>query len=163
LLGITCPVANTCYAVGIHRPFIGVDVTLVNGAVTSVSRVDGAADLFGIGCTSATLCYAIGGEDADRVGEIVTLTNGTPGAEHSPKFELWGISCVWGGNCAVTGTERSPGRGAFAELTAGVPGPRVQVNGSQWVFQIVCPTSTTCVAGGERAFDTQAVVVDFSI
>jgi hypothetical protein len=163
LLGITCPAAATCYAVGIHRPDIGVEVTLVNGAVTSVSRIDAADDFFGISCTSATLCYAIGGLDADRTGVVVTLANGTPGAAYSPKLELWGIACVWGGNCVITGTERSPGRGGFALLTSGVPGPRVQVNGSQWLLGIACPSATSCVAGGERARDTEAVVVDLSI
>ena len=45
-------------------------------------------------------------------------------------------------------------------VTNGVPAQPVRVNGSQDLFKATCPSSSLCIAAGERAHFTMGVVVD---
>ncbi len=92
----------------------------------------------------------------------MTLHDGAAGTTHvfSGLSVLSHIACVPGGSCLVTGYRNDPAKGMLSIVTNGVPAQPVRVNGSQDLFKATCPSSSLCIAAGERAHFTMGVVVD---
>jgi hypothetical protein len=125
---VDCVSATTCYAVGTAH-FVnppepkttgGVEVTIVNGAVTSVADAGapnvgpggpGTEDLYGIGCPSPTFCVAVGFSNVVG-GFAVEASNGEPGAQQNflltGPYNANGIECVTGDSCMVNAETMEP-------------------------------------------------------
>jgi hypothetical protein len=125
---VDCVSATTCYAVGTAH-FVnppepnttgGVEVTIVNGAVTQVADAGapnfgpggpGTENLYGIGCPSASACITVGYSNVFG-GFAVESINGNPGAQQNflptGPFSANGVECVSGGTCMVNAETIGP-------------------------------------------------------
>ncbi len=169
LLGVACPSAQSCFAVGGYslRPnnvnkqllerWNGNDWSVMSGPPTSVSR------LLGVACPTPISCFAVG--DSLRKG-----TGFRPGIEHwngtswslmktptapanSPT--LSGVSCPSASSCfAVGGTAVWHWNGtAWSKMTVSNPG------GSPPTLNAVsCPSTTSCFAVGSNATTFNAAI-----
>lgn len=79
LLGVACPSASTCQAVGGNNSGQEVVVPIINGTPGSAQPVPGTTLLAGVACASATTCVAVGDNSPSSQGVVVPIINGTPG------------------------------------------------------------------------------------
>ncbi len=172
--GVSCTSATACTAVGYYANKSGEDATLAerwNGskwAIQSTPSPHGSqnSDLYGVSCTSATACTAVG-YYANSSGLDVTLAerwNGTkwaiqstpnPSGNGISNGELEGVSCPSLTACTATGYYFS----SSAEATLAE-----RWNGKKWVIQstpnpqgaalsnlnaVSCRAATACTAAGD--------------
>jgi hypothetical protein len=172
LRGVSCTSAAACTAVGYYFNSGGTGVTLAerwNGtgwAIQATLNPSGAAGsfLYGVSCTSATACTAVGTYHSSS-GTFLTLAerwNGTTWAiQASPNPNgatgsiLNGVSCASATACTATGYYTNSG-GTNLTLAE-------RWNGSSWAIQTIpnpsgatgsfldgvsCPSATACTATG---------------
>jgi hypothetical protein len=172
LLGVSCPAATSCTAVGYYTNRSNVEVTLAerwNGdrwAIQPTPTPAGAlsSGLSGVSCPSPTTCTAVGGYTANK-GSGATLAEGwtrsgwaiesTPDASGATFSSLNGVSCPSSTTCTAVGTY-TEGTGASATLAE-------RWSSDSWAIQttpnasggtggglsgVSCPTATTCSAVG---------------
>ncbi len=125
LNGVSCPTSTSCVAEGISGGIFGsltagVSETWNGSTWTAVTIPPSGAEqdaLFGVSCSSATLCYAVGDSSAKTGGEAamadkwngvewklvsLPLPSGNTGS-------MWrGVSCVTAGYCTTTGHYSNP-------------------------------------------------------
>jgi hypothetical protein len=179
LLGVSCPSARACTAVGAYGLRPGAIVTLAerwNGrkwAVQPMPRVKNGAlsggVLYGVSCSSAKACTAVGsyGEGAGwstlaerwngRKWAIQSTPSPVTGTDGS---ELLGVSCSSATSCTAVGDSNISGSKSdtLAE----------HWNGTKWAIQatpkppsghesrltgVSCPSATACTAVGD--YDTR--------
>jgi hypothetical protein len=156
LLGVSCPVARFCEAVGGYQNGpTGINLAEVwNGTSWKIQSVPSpagstSAALFAVSCTSATFCEAVGVSDSGSgempLAEVWNGTSWSAQAAPSPSGQfivrLTGVSCVSPTFCEATGN--SP---PFAEMW----------NGTSWALQampgsmrsVSCVSATFCEAVG---------------
>jgi len=155
LLGVSCPAARACTAVGTTKGD-GTGARLAkawNGSSWSVQAVPGDGFLLGVSCTSARACTGVGETSLGK--PLTDRWNGTawvnprhnPGALFS---RLTGVSCTSATRCIAVG---HTGGGPLAE----------RWNGTTWALQSVptpasffhpglndvsCTSASACVAVG---------------
>jgi hypothetical protein len=152
----SCSSATACTAVGYYVNGIGTQVTLAeawNGTAWRIQRTPNpngatASYLWGVSCSSATACIAVGNY-TDSNGSELTLAerwNGTTWTIQTTPGEgsLTGVSCTSATACTAVG-------GALAE----------RWNGSTWTIQttpsgtdlngVSCTSATVCTAVGWSA------------
>ena len=75
LLGISCPYAGTCLAVGSGPKGTGVVVPVVSGQLGSAQRVAGSALLSGLVCPTTSTCDAVGTSSPGNQGVLVVAAS----------------------------------------------------------------------------------------
>jgi hypothetical protein len=149
LLGVSCPSATSCMAVGSAGGpnfSAGLLADRWNGATWSVVPVPKAphaqaGDLASVSCTSSSACMAVGSYENTRiVAPLAERWNGTAWTViHMPQQgaapDLFGVSCATANSCAAVGCALA---GDFCEDTVAY-----EWNGTAWRSE---PTP----AGGER-------------
>jgi hypothetical protein len=109
---------GACVLVGVLETATGAKegftVATRDGSPGAMHVIPGVA-LYGVGCTSAALCYATGDTASGR-GRVVVLRNGVAVQEMPVGHDLDGIGCGPGA-CVAAGSIRAPGLSQrFAEL-----------------------------------------------
>ena len=167
LLGVSCPAADFCAAVGAYQPTEAVQVSMAetwNGLSWTwqpfpVPADSSGAELTGVSCTSASFCEAVGSAFDDTAGTNVTLaatwdgtswslqTTPNPGGFSSEQFTT--VSCASPTFCEAWAS----GNGGSPSVTLAE-----QWNGSSWQLQTVpsnatvnsvsCPSAQFCEAVG---------------
>jgi pimeloyl-ACP methyl ester carboxylesterase len=170
LLGVACPTANTCYAVGDS-------VTGENATMAVVTITDGVpgtpqavppgnfgitnGSLEGVACASATTCYAVGAGDVGTeqrgIGMVVPITDGVPG---NPDVVgqygeiLLNAACPTSSTCYAVGGDDvgSPNNDdpEVVTITDGNVGAQY-VSGMENIIGIECSTAITCLGEGESS------------
>ena len=181
LLGVACPTAGDCTAVGGYGNLAGVGLTLVetwNGAGWSIQSTPNPAGstgsgLLGVSCTSTTACTGVGSTDTNS-GAMVTLAeswNGTGWSLQSTPnapgdvAALNSVSCTLG-TCAavgysasqtVSGTPLSEVWNGTGWSTQTVPGPAGATAGG--LLAVSCTSAAACVAVGSYDRGTNSIPV----
>ena len=163
LLGVSCPSATRCVAVGSKLDGSGQPVPLAqvwNGSTWSVQAppepaVSTNSTLDSVSCTSATACTAVGtsSTSANDVATLAEKWNGSSWSlQSSPDPDtsnsgLLGASCVSGSDCTAVGyvtsgtlAEGWNGSGWSVESTPG-PSPAD-------LYGVSCPSAGACTAVG---------------
>jgi hypothetical protein len=113
--------------------------------------VSGVNALWGVDCRGDATCVAVGATQTEGGATMVFGANGSIGPQRRvPATDrLNDVTCLPGGNCLAAGAGR---RGAVvAQLAAdGTPVEVRPVVGATTLTGIACPTTTTCLATGER-------------
>jgi hypothetical protein len=169
LFGVSCSATSACIAVGSYTNSGGVQVTLAEGwngtgwQLQTTPNPSGAiqSNLFGVSCTAATACVAVGGSNDPGSVTLTEVWNGaswqiqtTPNPA-GPANPLSGVSCASSTACtAVSSYLASDGiTVTFAE----------QWNGTTWQVQttpnptgaqffldgVSCRSASACTAVGE--------------
>jgi hypothetical protein len=172
LLGVSCPSATACIAVGSSVSRQGGQTALAerwNGTawtVLSVPRPAGALtyELRAVSCTSASACTAVGSESTSAADQVPLAErwNGTtwavqtiPAPHRGDGSFLLGVSCASASVCtAVGGIRDVPDFLTLAE----------RWNGTKWVLQeipnatpydslsaVSCPSASVCTAVGSSS------------
>jgi hypothetical protein len=161
LVGVSCPSATVCTAVGGYTPRAGAIVTLAerwNGtkwALQAMPRVKDAA-LFGVSCWSARACTAVGygrnGTLAERWNGSKWVVQSTPNPSGSKGTELVGVSCSSAKACTAVG---SYGKKTLAERWNGTKwaiqatrNPGTGTKGSE-LLGVSCSSARACTAVGD--------------
>jgi hypothetical protein len=162
LLGIACPSASTCYAVGYTRTGpgpqnAGVVVTITNGVPDVPQTIDGVVYFTGIACPTTSICYAVGYADSNSAA-IVTITNGIPDAPKYvstplPSLIYLNVGCSTASSCYVVGTG-----GLIVPITNGIPASSQSPPDILEFFDIACPSTSTCLAVGHDDLGQAAMV-----
>jgi photosystem II stability/assembly factor-like uncharacterized protein len=152
-LGVSCPSANDCVAVGSDGGQSGVASTSTNGGKTwsQSALTSGSPVLNAVDCASTSLCVAVGqGVSARSTDGGATWTNASLPTSNTT---LLGVDCPSASLCVSVGV--SPGN-------AGPYGGQLLVSsngGTTWTApslpaspgalgSVACPTSTFCVSVG---------------
>jgi hypothetical protein len=125
------------------------------GSVSGISSLGAGSALYGVSCTSATFCMAVGGSASAQAAGFAETWNGTswtgasiPDPSHDPLSELTGVSCGSPTACVAVGSDPDGGVGFTAEW-----------NGTAWTAQstgaltsesatVSCGSATACEAVG---------------
>jgi hypothetical protein len=116
LRGVACPTVASCFAVGLSYSSAGSSNARMliehwNGTTWSVmtnpDHISGSAQLNGVACVNATLCYAVG-QDAHAV--VVRFAGGKWTERSTPDAPdtLLGVSCVSASDCTAVGRHGPP-------------------------------------------------------
>jgi photosystem II stability/assembly factor-like uncharacterized protein len=139
MAGISCPVTNTCFAVG----WPGAIYITTDGGSTWTPQANylygSDTTLLGVSCSSTTTCAAVGSH-----GTIVTTTDGaTWNTEASGTTTIvWGVSCPTGLNCVATGSgglTMARSAGAWHIYASGT---------TQNLHSVSCPSTAICFTVG---------------
>jgi hypothetical protein len=168
LLGVSCPSAAACIAVGGYAPRSGALVLLAerwNGRKWAVQRTpeppgSKASVLLGVSCSSARACTAVG---QDTKGTLAERWNGrmwavqpTPDPSRTKDIMLVAVSCSSARACTAVGTYGEGAReSTLAEHWNGrmwaiqaTPNPVTGTDGSE-LLGVSCPSATSCTAVGD--------------
>jgi hypothetical protein len=170
LNAIACSGRNSCFAVGYvettAEPYSeGVVVPVVAGVPGSAEPVPGTVTLKAIACPSASTCIAVGDEDVSwmgsnpifSVGEVVTITNGTPGGaeeaapgpdpwlESPNELFLYGVSCTKVSSCVAVGNDDAY-NGVVVPIKNGSPGQEKVIGGAEDTLVNSLTCSKNCYA-----------------
>lgn len=181
LLGVSCPAANACVAIGDYRARSGLTRTLAerwNGTRWSIEptldpgrpyrhpTLDSGTELSGVSCASADSCIAVG-DYLDRRHRDVALIERFDGRawsrESTPsplQRQLGGASCSSAAGCTAVG-ERRRGFGVLLPVVersrggrwmlAGAPASRVPGSMTNILVSVSCGSGSACAAVGERS------------
>jgi hypothetical protein len=171
LSGVSCTSATVCTAVGNYTNSGGTQLTLAerwDGTAWTIQPTPnptGAADnrLFGVSCTSATACTAVGSYAS--AGGLVTLAERwdgtawtiqpTPNPTGAGDSSLQGVSCTSATACTAVGN--------YFDTTAGFLTLAERWDGTTWTIQptpnpaggqdnflsgVSCTSATACTAAG---------------
>ncbi len=144
--GLAATAAVALGAATVAARSVGVAIS----SAASVHPVPGApAQLYGVACSSAAQCYAVG--FAKHAGAVVPIKNGVPSAAETVRgtSTLQGIACGGGDECVAVG-QNSKQLAVVLGLTGGAIGAAQQVAPKAYVLgTVACPAATnTCEAGG---------------
>ncbi len=119
--------------------------------------VPASSDLTGIGCTSATACYADGLQSDSSQSVVVSVGSGAPGSSIMiAGGKLVHMACVTGGDCLASGF--NPTRGLLATIVNGVPGTVSVISSAYDIFAGTCVGAANCEIGGETR--TVGLIID---
>ncbi len=170
LLGVSCPSATACTAVGGYAPRPDALVMLAerwNGVkwkVQSTPNPPGSKDsaLYGVSCSSAKACTAVGqdlkGTLAERWNGVKWMVQPTPNPSGTKDIILMAVSCSSAKACTAVGSygERAGGS-TLAERWNGkkwalqsTPNPVTGTDGSE-LLGVSCSSATSCTAVGDSA------------
>jgi hypothetical protein len=177
LAAIACSGRNSCFAVGYvetsTEPYSeGVVVPVVDGNPGSAELVPGTVRLNGIACPSTSTCIAVGDQAVSwmgsnpifSVGEVVTITNGTPGGaeEAAPGPDPWmgspnelflySVSCTEVSSCVAVGNDDAY-NGVVVPIKNGSPGPEKVIGGAEQNLVNGVTCSEDCYAVGSWSTD----------
>jgi hypothetical protein len=133
-LGVSCPSATSCTAVGYSYDSAGTRITLAearNGTTWAIEKTPyrAGSELLGVSCSSSSSCIAVG---ADGNATLAEAWNGTTwGIEKTPYrkyIELSGVSCLSAAACTAVGTNVD----YFANEDVAIA---ETWNGSTWTFE----------------------------
>ena len=171
LADISCIGSGFCMAVG-HQNGGSVDQTLVerwNGSTWSVDASPDtgpalANDLYGVSCSSASMCTAVGSADTGTaIQTLVEQWNGTswsivasPDTDPGSDQLLVDVSCTSATACTAVG---SAGTLAGTTITlvetwdgttwSIVPSPNTGAGGVSELNSVSCPSATSCTSVGD--------------
>lgn len=173
LLGVSCPDASFCVGVGYYSPDGNVLQTLIetwNGTSWTVTPSPNGIGstygdlLFGVSCTSASSCVAVG-TDIDLGSALVETWNGstwsiaaTPSTGSYGDL-LSGVSCLSSSFCVAVGSSAtSTTEQTLVEQWDGatwsvVASPDLGSNGND-LYSVSCTGTSQCVAVGDTNNDT---------
>jgi photosystem II stability/assembly factor-like uncharacterized protein len=150
LLGISCPTATVCVAVGRAVPNQGVAYSTTNGGVTwtALTLPVGTRSIYGISCPSATTCFAVGGTFTG--GFILKTTDGgaTWDRQAAPAGQdfLSGISCPSTSNCvAVVGVDVVTDKSVLITTDGGSTWTSIATPTGSAGGSVSCPSTANCV------------------
>jgi hypothetical protein len=168
-LGVACPAATSCTAVGTSAAFGGVLSTLVdhwNGsawALQSTPNPAGGGEFSGVACPSTASCFAVGSATAAaRATALVERWNGTAWSISSSPTpagrdaELAGVACTSPTSCIAVGDQRPHNDSTESVYALRWNGtvwaamtPLVPSGGNPSTFKAVsCATATDCEVVG---------------
>ena len=141
LFGISCPTASTCFAVGEN----GTIRATTNGGASWSGQSSGTTQrLRGISCASALTCLVIGGVNTSTGVRTTTGGSSWTVLPFLGNTDLHAVSCPDTERCTVVGLGQRiivfVGEGIYRLYTA--IGPTL--------YDVDCPTSSTCLAVGEN-------------
>ena len=172
LLGVRCPAANWCAAVGTYDNASGTGLPLAetwNGHTWTVQPTPVPAGstgsyLVGLGCASTAFCTAVGyyytgagtsqalAEQWNGRSWVISPTPSLPGSKQSL---LSGVSCPTTSTCVAVGTvfPTSGPNGPYAEIWNGrgwtvEATPLPAGSGGANLAAVACSSATTCTAVG---------------
>jgi len=174
LSAVACPSADVCQAVGStfvrgyesNPPGQIAAVTITNGTPGPAEVLPAYIALYGLACTSATGCVAVGdyyfrsyadGYPYQNDGLVVPLNNGRFGeAQLVPgATDLYSVACADAGSCQAGGVENwaQPSEGVVVPITNGAlglaqPVPDTAPLGQAKFLGIACPAPSQCEAVG---------------
>jgi hypothetical protein len=155
-LGVTCPSATTCLAVGKTTGggvATGAVVSIVNGVPGAVQGVKETFELDGVACSTATSCVAVGYR-AFVGAVVVPIVNGVAGSATlvaSPVERLGGVACTSATTCIAAGVNNaSPNQGIVVPIVNGAAGTPQAVAGAYSLSHVACASATTCWAAGNN-------------
>jgi len=151
-------------------------VPIIGGKPGNAELVPGTVTLSAVTCPSASICVAVGDEDVSymgsspifSVGEVVTITNGTPGSpqESAPpdpwlaspnELFLYGVACTKVSSCVAAGNTDAY-NGVVVAIKNGEPGQEKVIGGeSTLVDADTC--SNKCYAVGTWSSEGGGAVV----
>jgi hypothetical protein len=173
LNAVSCPTRQDCVAVGQSAPVNG-DASMLaekwNGSSWVIQPTPAPAgvvnvSLYGVSCTSAANCTAVGVYNPPKTGGDYALAdhwNGTSWTvQHVPALAkgdegwLYGVSCPSAANCTAAGfysTSRGPSK-PLAEHWNGTKWtaealPLPATGALAWLAGVSCPTAHDCTAVG---------------
>ena len=167
LKAVTCTSAASCMAVGggyVPDPpsrvmGVGVVVPISGGAPTGVEQVSGNGQIgepdqivfYGVACSSAASCIAVGCWDLYLDGVAVPLDKRGPGSEVPvPASQLNGVFCRTTGVCLAVGSGISGG-GVLVPLKNGkIANGGGGVIGVSGLSGVACHVASSCLAVGDR-------------
>jgi hypothetical protein len=176
LLGVSCPAAAFCVAVGNYRDGAGEGKALVeawNGSSWSVmpaSPPAGARRSFlnGVSCTSTAACTAVGSYQT-RSGKHVTLAEhwdgttwsvqATPNPASPPRSALTAVSCISASDCTAVGNSglaTGSNSRTLAEAWDGTSWsiePTPNGTGGSFLTGVSCASPGACTAVGATEDD----------
>ena len=122
-------------------------------AADTVTPITGTTIMWGVGCSTATDCVAVG--DAGSIGQVSVGAVVADSGNHVGSVqtvtgtnELYGVACPSSTQCLAVGTGMTASNGVVVRIINGTAG------GAQWPSQtstlrgIACYTSLNCVAVG---------------
>ncbi len=157
--GVSCASRSSCVAVGDFGVIVSSsDPTGGAPAWKQVTSAVGESHLFGVSCVIPPLCVT-----GNAGGNLITSVNPTdvlPQWSMTPggaSVQITGASCVSSSLCAatdsngdvLTSTDPTGGPGAW-DLTNILPYPGVDETAPNHLFGVSCPSSSLCVAAGNR-------------
>jgi hypothetical protein len=182
LVADSCTAPGVCIAVGGYEDRSGTQVTLAEARAGTGWRIlatpvpAGAvfSNLFGVSCTAAGACTAVGYyvDTARQIHPLAERWNGArwavqpvPGPAGFPEAGFFAVSCSSARACTAVGA-KSSSTGTTTALAE-------RWNGTKWTIQPVsgpagslasellavsCPTATVCTAGGSDINSAQTPV-----
>jgi large repetitive protein len=151
---VVCVGTTSCLASGIGDTAGGegevIPITLgAQATIGTPQYVTGTYELFGLACSTATTCVAVGGTSisgADSVGAVVDIDDGTaePVKDVSGVVQFLGVGCPSSSTCVAAG---SFGAVSVDVITNGTPGTVKSLNADMNVYNMSC-SSGSCVAVG---------------
>jgi hypothetical protein len=171
---VACPTAGVCQAIGSlyvrgvqsNPPGQIYAVTITDGTPGPAQVAPAYMALYGLACTSATACIAVGdyyyrdysdGYPYQNYGLVMPLTNGRFGeAQLVPgATDLFSVTCPDATTCLAAGVENwaMPQVGVIVPITDGTPALAQPIAdtaplGQAQFVGIACPGSTPCEAVG---------------
>ena len=146
LLGVACPSASVCFAVGAKSGSNGVIAATTNGGTSWAAQTStGGQQLNAIACSSTTSCWAVGNS-----GVIIHTANGTSWSTETSTttVNLLGVACPSASVCFAVGA-KSGSNGVILATTNGGSSWAAQTStGGQQLNGISCPDTTHCWAVG---------------
>jgi hypothetical protein len=153
---VACETAAVCIGVGYNSAGSGSArvIPIVNGIAGTPVAVPGVFILSGVGCASATTCYAVGlalPPAAPFTSVVVPITNGVPGAVQTVpgSTQLTGVACSSSVECIAVGQLKSPvgnPLGITVPIVSGVATAPVPDALVQNLSKVACGAPTVCVA-----------------
>ena len=180
LNGVSCVSASDCIAVGEQAgpttagTLVSALIESWNGTAWSVvpSPQPGNRALYGVSCTSAASCTAVGVNFADPPNAtLVEFWNGTRWSvtpDPSPGSELLGVSCVSPTACTAVG-DRLNSQGYYQTLTelwngakwSTVPSPDMgHGTNENFLSGVSCVSATACTAVGQYGVTSSAPLIE---
>ena len=180
LNGVSCVSASDCIAVGEQAgpttagTLVSALIESWNGTAWSVvpSPQPGNRALYGVSCTSAASCTAVGVNFADPPNAtLVEFWNGTRWSvtpDPSPGSELLGVSCVSPTACTAVG-DRLNSQGYYQTLTelwngakwSTVPSPDMgHGTNENFLSGVSCVSATACTAVGQYGVTGSAPLIE---
>lgn len=170
LRGVSCLSATLCTAVGWYSQVVNHTLKYFslaarwNGTAWSIPPTPNpvgskGTQLYGVSCTSATSCIAVGSyeDKAQSVSALSEAWNGTnwsiqtiPAPKGSAGTALYGVSCTAPSACTAVGD----GPGGYALVEAYHRSWRVQKSpspspGIDYLAGVSCPSPSVCLAAGD--------------
>jgi hypothetical protein len=187
LAGTSCTSATFCMAVGSYDSGQG-DQTLVeqwdgtSWAIVPTPDTSSADsdDLYGVSCTSATFCVAVGYYNSGNADQtLVEQWDGTswaivtsPDTLSSDDDDLSAVSCASPTSCTAVGAYSGSSTSYYAQTLVEqwdgatwtvASSPVISSSDYNYLSGVSCPSSTSCVAvgyyfGSSTSYDSQALV-----
>lgn len=172
LNGVSCPVAQSCYAAGVFYQASGNRQTLVERLLNGAWQVMGTPNvpsdddtLESISCSAINMCTAVGEDIPTNTTSNPLILTDTSGAwtiqpvppQPSTQVALNGVSCLGGADCTTVGTYSNAQHRRQTLIMNEQNGPwRIQPSpnvgsGSNFMESVDCIRGEFCTAAGSNA------------